>query len=136
MKENHKNITRIDHKHTHGWQVRINHAKKSYSKFFADKKHGGRYSGLLSALSWRKDTLKKIGKPDSKFHNVGIANNNTGVVGVRLDEKKNVYQVSWYDKTGKPGNTKISIRAHGKAKAFKIACAIRKQKEEDRLGAA
>jgi len=127
-----KNITRIDHKNTHGWQVRINHAKRAHSKFFADKKYGGRYSALLSAVSWRKDKLQQLGKPDSKLHSVGIANNNTGVVGVRFDEKKEAFQVSWYDKFGKPGNTKISVKLHGWEKAFEIACSIREQKETER----
>ena len=62
--EKHKDIARIDQesKRTHGWYVRVRFIGKTHSKFFSDKKCGGRYSSLLSAISWRDKTEKKLGK--------------------------------------------------------------------------
>ena len=63
MLEKHKDIARIDQeiKRTHGWYVRVRFYGKTYSKFFSDRKCGGRYSSLLSALAWRDKTEIKLG---------------------------------------------------------------------------
>ncbi len=133
----HKDISRIDQesKHTHGWYVRVRHNQKTTSKFFSDRKNGGQKSALRAAIAWRNATEKKLGKvrTDKKIRTV--SNTNTGVVGVRLNEKYNRYEVSYVNPTGKPNRTSVSIRKHGKGKAFKIACDIRKKKEKERLSA-
>ncbi len=133
--EKHKDIARIDQesKRTHGWYVRVRFKGKTYSKFFSDKKCGGRYSSLLSAISWRDKTEKKLGKVRTNKHIVTVSNSITGVVGVRLNEKLNRYEVSWVTEHGKQGKTSVSIRKHGKREAFKRACAIRQKKESARL---
>jgi len=133
--EKHKDIARIDQesKRTHGWYVRVRFKGKTYSKFFSDKKCGGRYSSLLSAISWRDKTEKKLGKIRTNKHIVTVSNSVTGVVGVRLNEKLNRYEVSWVTEHGKQGKTSVSIRKHGKREAFKRACSIRKKKEMARL---
>jgi hypothetical protein len=58
------------------------------------------------------------------------------VVGVRLNEDFNRYEVSWVTTEGKQGKTSISIRKHGKEGAFIRACTIRQEKEKARLGIA
>jgi len=133
--EKHKDIARIDQesKRTHGWYVRVRFKGQTYSKFFSDKKCGGRYSSLLSAISWRDKTEKKLGKIRTNKHMVTVSNSVTGVVGVRLNEKLNRYEVSWVTEHGKQGKTSVSIRKHGKREALKRACAIRKEKEMARL---
>jgi hypothetical protein len=134
----HKDIARIDQesKRSHGWYVRVRFHGKNHSKFFSDKKNGGRNSALLSAIAWRDNTRQKIGKPQTDKHIVTKSTTNTGVVGVRFDEKLNCYFVSWVDEDGKPGKTSVSIKKHGKIGAFKKACRIRELKEAERLGVA
>ena len=136
--EVYKDIARIDQltKKTYGWYVRVRFQGKNHSKFFSDGKHGGRNAALLSAIAWRDNTEKKIGKPRTDRHIVTLSNTVTGVVGVRLNEKLNRYEVSWVNKQGKQGKTSVSLRRHGKQKAFAMACEIRQKKEAERLGAA
>lgn len=133
--EKHKDIARIDQesKRTHGWYVRVRFLGKTHSKFFSDKKCGGRYSSLLSAISWRDKIEKNIGKIRTNRHMVTVSNSSTGVVGVRLNEKLNRYEVSWVTHQGKQGKTSVSIKKHGKRSAFAKACSIRKDKERSRL---
>lgn len=134
--EKHKDIARIDQesKRTHGWYVRVRFLGKTHSKFFSDKKCGGRYSSLLSAITWRDKTEKKLGKVRTNKHMVTVSNSGTGVVGVRLNAKLNRYEVSWVTDNGKQGKTSVSITKHGKKDAFHKACQIRKKKESERLG--
>ncbi len=135
--EKHKDIARIDQesRSNHGWYVRVRFLGKMHSKFFSDKKCGGRYSSLLSAISWRNKTEKKLGKIRTDKHVVMVSNSGTGVVGVRLNTKLNRYEVSWVNDLGKQGKTTVSINKHGKKQAFVKACAIRREKENARLGA-
>lgn len=134
--EKHKDIARIDQesKRTHGWYVRVRYHGRTHSKFFSDRKCGGRYSSLLSAISWRDKTEKKLGKIRTNKHMVTVSNSGTGVVGVRLNERLNRYEVSWVTEQGKQGKTSVSINKHGKKSAFDKACSIRKEKEAARLG--
>ncbi len=132
----HKDIARIDQeaKHNHGWYVRVRFLGKTYSKFFADKKCGGKYSSLLSALAWRNKTEKKVGKVRTDRHMVTVSTSNTGVVGVCLNSRLNRYEVSWVKEDGKQGKTSVSINKHGRRKAFSRARAIRQEKENARFG--
>ncbi|MFH7325057.1 AP2/ERF family transcription factor [Desulfurivibrio sp. C05AmB] len=136
MLEKHKDVARIDQesKRTHGWYVRVRFMGTTHSKFFSDGKYGGRYSSLLTALAWRDQTEISLGKIRTDKHIVTVSNTKTGVVGVRLNEKLNRYEVSWVNQEGKQGKTSISIRKHGKEKAFDLACRIRQEKEGERLG--
>ena len=133
--EKHKDIARIDQetKRTHGWYVRVRYIGKTHSKFFSDKKCGGRNSSLLSAISWRNKKEKEIGKVRTNKHMVTITKSGTGVVGVRLNEKLSRYEVSWVNNLGKQGKTSVSIKKHGKKNAFNRACSIRQEKERKRL---
>ena len=133
--ERHKDISRIDQasKRAHGWYVRIRYKGKTFSKLFSDRKCGGKYSGLLAAISWRDTKEKEIGKTRTDKHIVTSSSSNSGVVGVRLNEKLNRYEVSWVTAEGKQGKTSISIKSHGKEKAFQKACQIRKAKEAERI---
>lgn len=135
MQKKHKDIARIDQesKRTHGWYVRVRFQGKTHSKFFSDKKCGGRHSSLLSGVAWRDFTEKKLGKIRTDKHLVTVSNSGTGVVGVRLNEKFNRYEVSWVTTHGKQGKTSVSVRKHGKEGAFIKACAIRQKKERARL---
>ena len=133
--EKHKDIARIDQevKRTHGWYVRVRYLGRTHSKFFSDGKCGGRYSSLLSAISWRNNKERQIGKVRTDKHVVTITRSGTGVVGVRLNEKLGRYEVSWVTTRGTQGKTSVSIKKHGKKSAFAKACAIRQEKERERL---
>lgn len=87
--EKHKDIARIDQesKGTHGWYVRVRFLGVTKSKFFSDKKWGGRFSSLQAAISWRDETEKAWGKPRTDRNMVMVTHVSTGVVGVRLNDK-------------------------------------------------
>jgi hypothetical protein len=134
--EKHKDIARIDQesKRTHGWYVRVRFLGVTKSKFFSDKKWGGRYSSLQAAIIWRDETETAWGKPRTDRNMVMVTRVSTGVVGVRLNNKLHRYEISWMSKDGKQGKTTVSILKHGKKKAFAVACQIRAEKERERLG--
>ena len=128
----HKDIARIDQesKSTHGWYVRVRWIGETKSKFFSDKKHGGKLIALSKAIVWRNDTESAFGKPRTNKHIVTVSCTHTGVVGVRLNDMLHRYEVSWVNPNGSQGKTSVSIDRHGKKEAFNIACGIRKEKEE------
>lgn len=127
--EKHRGISRLDQesKRTHGWYSRVTHERRTIAKFFSDKKHGGRYSSLILALEWRDQTTILLGKSLNTTGLSRVRSTPTGVVGVRLDETRQCYRVTWV-KDGKQGKTTVSILKHGKVKAFEIACRIRQEK--------
>ena len=135
MLEKHKDIARIDQesKRTHGWYVRVRFNGQTHSKFFSDRKHGGRYASLEQGIAWRNETEVKLGKVRSNRNIVTVSGTKTGVVGVRLNEKLNRYEVSWVMPSGKQGKTSVAVNKHGQAKAFEVACAIREEKNRERL---
>ncbi len=128
-----KNITRMKYKPPYGWVARFHYDKKAYQKFFNDSKYGGENLALLAAVSWLKDTKQKLGIPDTSLSIVGSSRSNTGVRGVSFSEKSNRYFASWTDAKGKLSTVSFSVKKHGKEKAFKLACAKRKEGEELRL---
>ncbi len=131
----HKGVCRLDQKdkNTHGWLVRVFYLGKCHQKFFPDSKHGGKDANLGIALSWRNETEKRIGKVRTDRIMVTVGCTQTGVVGVRLEEKMNRYVITWVTKDGKQGKTSVSIRRHGKTQAFKRACEIRRTKDAERF---
>jgi len=133
--EKQQHVSRIDQetKKTHGWYVRVQFKGKNHPKFFSDLLHGGRDRSLQAAIAWRDATEKKIGKPRTNSKIFTVGRTNTGIVGVRFNEKLNRYEVSWVTPLGKHGRTSVSTRKHGKQMAFAIACKKREKKEADRL---
>ena len=127
LSEKHKYIARIDQdiKKTHGWYVRVRFLDKTYSKLFSDGKYSGTKFSLHAAISWRDNLEKILGKKPEPPINSG-----TGVVGVRLNEKLNRYEVGWTTEQGKRIRTSVSIDKHGKKKAFFKACSIREEKAQ------
>ena len=124
----------IESKRTYGWYVRVHFRGKANTKFFADKKCGGKDLSLKAAIAWRNITEAHVGKPRSERPVVSVSNNaSTNVVGVRLDNVLNHYEVSWVKPDGNPGKTSISINKYGKKAAFAKACKIRKKKDAERL---
>ncbi len=123
----------MGHKPPYGWVVRFCYNKKSYQKFFRDSKYGGENLSLLSAVSWLKETRRELGIPDTSLTVVGATRSNTGVQGVSFSEKTNRYFAYWTDAHGKLSTVSFSVKKYGKEKAFKLACAKRKEGESLRL---
>jgi hypothetical protein len=130
-----KDITRIDQpsKLTHGWYVRVCFKGKTHSKLFSDKMNGGKDAALKMSIIWRDKTRAKIGKPLSDRHIVTVSNTPTGIVGVRLNEKLQRYEVSWVRPDGSQNKTSVSIKKHGKKTALKLAIQKREEEENKRL---
>ena len=149
-KSGHKGISRIDcpERKTVGWYVRVRLGNVTKSKFISDSKHGGREAGLERAVECRGELEAELGKPRTDWVVVGNnPRNRSGVVGVRRAVKKytgkdgrvylnEVYEVSWNAGRELRGRTSVSIRKYGELRAFRMACAIRRQKEQQIYGGA
>ena len=130
-----KSISRVDQpKKTHGWYVRVYYQGKKHSKFFSDKKWGGKNASLQLAIAWRDETESRIGKPRTDKPVSSVSNSETGIVGVRFDAAQKRYQVTWTKPDGSPGTTTFSINKYGKVEAFLKALNLREVKEAERLG--
>lgn len=117
----------------YGWWVRFNYNKQSYSKFFNDKKYGGKNLALLSAYAWMRNTKEKDNIPNTPLWVGGGARSNTGIRGVSFCSSSHRYFASWVDAIGTPGVISFSVNKYGKKKALKLACAKREQMEGLRL---
>ncbi len=75
-----KGISRIDSGSTHGFQCRI-YGRRKRSRFFADRKHGGRRKALAAAKRW----MDKHGDGTTgrrRFRDLPQSNNSTGYAGI------------------------------------------------------
>ena len=147
-KSGYKGISRIDcpERKTVGWYVRVRLKNVTKSKFISDSKHGGKEAGLKCAIECRNQLEEEMGKPRTDWVVVGEnPRSKTGLVGVRRKIKKyrgkdgtiylnEVYEVSWNAGREKRGQTSVSIKKYGEAGAFRRACAIRREKEEQIYG--
>jgi hypothetical protein len=142
-----KSISRIDDqkKKTHGWYVRVFFKGKMTSKFFSDARYGDAQTGLAEAVRYRDELERKLGKPRSERTVVKRSpRNQSGVIGVRRRTKRSgskgrkggyeVYEVTWSPRPGQMKRTSVSIERYGEAEAFRLACEIRKQKEQEIYG--
>jgi hypothetical protein len=147
-KSGYKGISRIDSplKKMHGWYVRVRLNKVTKSKFISDKMHGDKEAALKHAIECRNMMEQEMGKPRTDWVIVGNNPRNTsGVAGVRRAVRKykgkdgkvylnEVYEVSWNAGREKRGRTCVSINKYGEMAAFRRACAIRRQKEQEMYG--
>ncbi len=147
-KSGHKGISRIDcpENKTVGWYVRVRLGNVTRSKFISDKANGGKDAALVKAVECRNQLERELGKPRTDWVLVGTnPRNKSGVVGVRRTTKKyrgkdgtiyhnEVYEVSWNAGREKRGRTSVSIAKYGEMGAFRRACAIRRQKEQEMYG--
>lgn len=104
-----KGISRIDteEKSTHGWFVRI-YRRKTISKFFSDRKHGGKEAALAKARQWRDEIYKQHPRENVPFLTEPLPQNTTGVHGVSVSHdiwgknqrKVPYYSVFWAERKG------------------------------------
>jgi len=143
----HKGVSRIDQpeKNTFGWYVRIRFKGETKSKFFADRKYGGRDKAFYQARAWyRKESrkiLKRIGGRGFKAASSVVAaplvtvhkDNNTGIVGIQKIVRKKktttyrAYRVV-YKENGKYKTKFFSIDKYGDKEAFEMARKFRAEK--------
>lgn len=57
LEKNKKYITRVDSGRTHGWSVRVPIREKRATKFFSDRKYGGRDAALQEAVKHKEQIL-------------------------------------------------------------------------------
>jgi hypothetical protein len=147
-KSGYKGVSRIDcpERKTVGWYVRVRLKNVTKSKFVSDRVHGSKEAALEKAIECRNRMEQALGKPRTDWVVVGNnPRNKSGVVGVRRAVKKytgkdgtvylnEVYQVSWHAGRENKGQTSVSIRKYGESGAFRRACAIRRQKEQEMYG--
>ncbi|GAB4339659.1 MAG: hypothetical protein Kow0037_24880 [Calditrichia bacterium] len=141
-----KGVSRIEQpeKHNFGWYARARYKGEVRSKFFSDKKYGGRAKAFQLAKSWYrkeiKEIIKKIG--GESFSEVSIPKgaivtynkkNNTGVVGVqKITRKKKTktyvaYRVT-YKENGKYKTKFFSVEKYGDKEAFEKARRFKAEK--------
>lgn len=137
-----KLITRIDHKNTHGWNVRIVKDGDTHSRLFSDGVHGGKRKALDAARSFRdKLHLKLFKRPVSERREIRYSNarNSTGVVGVSLSIRQRgsgvyeYYVATWCPRKGRQARKAFSVSMYGRRKAFRMACDFRRSKENEIL---
>lgn len=147
MPPHYKSISRVDQapKRMHGWLVRVHYRGEQRSKFFGDKRHGGKPEALDAALAFRDEAERQLGKPRTDRVVVGSSpRSTTGVQGVHRIIKteqtasggvsiRPVYEVTWSPAPGVIKRTSVAITKHGEAEALRRAIAIRQQKEAEML---
>lgn len=122
------NITRIDHKRTHGYYVRVRWKHVTRSKMFSDGKYGDRLSALAAAIEWRDRVTRELGKPA----NGKVSKSATIGVHRRIKDGRDVFEATWYE-DGRHRRTTYSVAKHGVEKAKALAVAARQQALQARL---
>jgi hypothetical protein len=120
----------------HGWIVfwtkNGDWRQERKTKYFADKKNGGKRKALKNAKEFRDNKYEELGlsemlksKKVIKYHNLS----NSGVIGIGLRGKGDTR--AWYasgSKDGESWSTSFNIKKHGEKRAFLLACFVRYKK--------
>jgi hypothetical protein len=120
---NRKYITRLDHKNTHGWWVRVYlRSKPVYNKLFSDGVHGGKLKALKAAKSYRDKVCKKA---FGKAMQPGARRTWGKGVYRQEDTKPNGYVteawVAFWSQGGKQHRRSYSVYKYGERQAKKMA---------------
>lgn len=135
MSEELRNIVRIDIEETderpgtYGWQVRMRRQGQRRTKFFSDKKYGGRDEALEVAMAYRDMIEKDMPEPASPVKASKEARSKSGVPGLSVTERerggrtKAYVQLNWLDSKGNRHTKAFSIEKWGLRRALWNACA-------------
>lgn len=135
-------VIRIDHKATHGYQVRLPVDGKQQTRFFADGVFGGKRAARNAAITFRDKQCKamKIPLGSRRLIRKSDKRNKTGTVGVNVYWRTSggfqykYYVASWTPKVGaNPQRKMFSAHRLGDDKAFEMAVKFRQQKEKEIL---
>ncbi len=112
---------------THGWQVRVSFQGKRRTKFFADRKYGGRDKALALAIEHRDRLLaERPGPEDGPVERRAQSRSTSGVAGVRLAFKNgSAYVEANWIAGGKRSVSSFSVERWGLRKAAWQACKAR-----------
>ncbi|MEM1043962.1 MAG: AP2 domain-containing protein [Bacteroidota bacterium] len=113
---------------THGWQVRVSHNGQRKTKFFADRKYGGRDAALALAIEHRDKLLAERPEPSGPTERRAQRRSTSGVAGVRLAFKSGTpyIEANWVNGQGR-SVTSYSVDRWGLRKATWRACRSRAQ---------
>jgi hypothetical protein len=111
---------------THGWQVRVSHDGTRLTKFFADRKYGGREAALQLAVEHRDELLAARPEPSGPVERRPQKRSTSGVAGVRLAFKNETayIEANWVGDDGR-SVTSYSVGRWGLRKATWQACKSR-----------
>ncbi len=138
MSDKPKNVFRIDiepseenpDRHpTHGWQVRIKRQKEQHTKYFSDKRHGGREEALEKAVEYRDELIEELPEPMDPVQRSAEARSKTGVIGLNFCWKddgsgtpKPYVQLSWLEDDDTRRSAAYSVRKWNLRRAVWKAC--------------
>jgi len=133
----HHHVVRIDigpdddnpkRSQTHGWQVRVSFRGRRRTKFFADRKHGGREEALAEAVLYRDELLAERDAlhEDGPVERRPQERSTSGVAGIRLAFKSETayIEANWVDGEGRSVSS-FSVDRWGLRKAVWQACKAR-----------
>lgn len=131
-----KYITRIDHKNTHCYWVRIGfEIKEKVQKSFPDQRYGGAIKAYKEAVKWRNAQLKILKPKMEKAYNYDTNGQRHWGEGVKEAwDRKGEWEylhirARYYDSKRKKQLTKsFSVNKYGYDKAVKLAKQWRKLK--------
>lgn len=134
-----KGISRAVSKKSKGWLVRIYREGETYSKFFSDQKHQGKYKALKVARAYLRDLERRYPRPPRlPFRTQPLRQNSTGINGVsetfhrsrRNGEKIPCFSVN-YRLEGVVYNKRFYIHHYDtRAAALKDAARFRREMEK------
>lgn len=113
---------------THGWQVRVSHNGERKTKFFADRKYGGREAALGLAIEHRDKLLAQRPATNRAVERRAQKRSTSGVAGIRLAFKSGTpyIEANWVTGDGR-SVTSYSVERWGLRKATWRACRSRAQ---------
>jgi hypothetical protein len=139
-----KSISRIETLKHSAWYVRIYFQGAYVRKTFSDKVYDGQGNALREALKWRDDMEKRMGKPRTERSvrkKTTVGDRTTGIYRRNMKGLKrgktyfrDVYEVIWTPEPGKVSRTTISVTKYGEEEAYRMALAIRREKERQYFG--
>lgn len=133
-----RGLTRIDHRDTHGWMMRLYHQGTTYTKLFSDGVYGGAKKALKAARKYRKQLGKALGieslSKRRRTRRVSAQNLTTGIVGVyrgasksKNGKERHYYAASWNPEPNKVKTKSFSIAKYGEEEAFRLAVEYRQK---------
>lgn len=133
----HHHVVRIDigpdednpkRSQTHGWQVRVSFQGRRRTKFFADRKYGGREEALAAAVVYRDELLaeREAMRQAGPLERRPQERSTSGVAGIRLAFKGDAayIEANWVDERGRSVSS-FSVDRWGLRKAVWQACKAR-----------
>ena len=121
-----KNIVRIDidHRNTHGWQVRVTRHNERHTKFFSDSKFDGSEGAYAAAEKYRDQLIRELPEPLNGAEIAAQVRSTSGVPGIRLSFSDGIPRIEADMLT--PGGVRkvrsFSVRKWGLRKALWKAC--------------